>query len=68
MIDVMIPFTLSDLHLWLAVMAIVLLITSEFLNVSPEFSSRVPVAKTRLRIVAIGCGIAFLVTIVLRFM
>ncbi len=63
----MIPFTLSDLNLWLAAIAIILLITSELLNISQEYSSRIPISKTRMRIVAIGCGIAFLVTIVLRF-
>jgi hypothetical protein len=66
-IDMMIPFTLSDLNLWLAAIAIILLITSELLNVSQEYSNRIPVSKTRMRIVAIGCGIAFLVTLVLRF-
>jgi hypothetical protein len=66
-IDLMIPFTLSDLNLWLAVIAIILLITSELLNVSQEYSSRIPVSKTRMRIVAIGFGIAFIVTLVLRF-
>ena len=62
-----IPLTLSDLNLWLAVTAIILLITSELLHVSPWYSIKVPVAKTRLRIVAIGCGIAFLVTFALRY-
>jgi hypothetical protein len=66
-IDLMIPFTLSDLNLWLAAIAIILLITSELLNVSQEYSNRIPVSKTRMRIVAIGFGIAFLVTLVLRF-
>jgi hypothetical protein len=66
-IDLMIPFTLSDLNLWLAAIAIILLITSELLNVSQEYSNRIPVSKTRIRIVAIGFGIAFLVTLVLRF-
>jgi hypothetical protein len=66
-IDLMIPFTLSDLNLWLAAIAIILLITSELLNVSQEYSSRIPISKTRMRIVAIGFGIAFIVTLVLRF-
>jgi hypothetical protein len=65
--DLMIPFTLSDLNLWLAAISIILLITSELLNVSQEYSNRIPVSKTRMRIVAIGFGIAFLVTLVLRF-
>jgi hypothetical protein len=66
-IDLMIPFTLSDLNLWLAAIAIILLITSELLNVSQEYSSSIPVSKSRMRLVAIGFGIAFIVTLVLRF-
>ena len=66
-IDLMVPFTLSDLNLWLAAIAIILLITSELLNVSQEYSSNIPVSKSRMRLVAIGFGIAFIVTLVLRF-
>jgi hypothetical protein len=62
-----IPLTLTDISLWLAAVAIILLITSELLSSSQEYSSRILIDKTRMRFAAIGCGLAFLVTIVLRF-
>jgi hypothetical protein len=58
--------TASDISLWLAVTAIVLLITSELLYSSPEYSSRLRIEKKRLRLVALGCGLGFLVTVVMR--
>lgn len=61
------PLTLTEISVWLAVIAIVILVTSVFLGVSPEYSSKIHVDKTRLGIVGIGCGIAFLATIALRF-
>jgi hypothetical protein len=60
------PLSLSDISLWLAVTAIVLLITSELLYSLPEYSARVIINKQRLRLVAIGCGLGFLVTVVMR--
>ena len=60
------PLSLSDLSLWLAVMAILLLVTSELLYSSPGFSARIPIDKRLLRMVALGCGIGFLVTVVMR--
>jgi hypothetical protein len=60
------PLTLSDISVWLAITAIILLITSELLNVSPEYSSRILVDKTRMRLAGIGCGLAFLVTVVMQ--
>ena len=60
------PLSLSDISLWLAVMAIILLITSELLYSLPEYSSRVMIDKRLLRIVAVGCGLGFLVTLVIR--
>jgi hypothetical protein len=60
------PLTISDISLWLAVTAIVLLVTSEFLNSSPEYSNRILIDPTRMRFAAIGCGLAFLVTVVMR--
>jgi hypothetical protein len=62
-----IPLTLLDLSLWLAATAIILLITSELLTTSQEYSSRILIHKTRLRFVAIGCGLAFLATIIFNF-
>ncbi len=58
--------TASDISLWLAVTAIILLITSELLYSSPEYSARIRFEKKRLRLVALGCGLAFLVTVVMR--
>ncbi len=60
------PLSLSDISLWLAVMAIILLITSELLYSLPEYYARVMIEKKRLRFVAIGCGLGFLVTVVMR--
>jgi hypothetical protein len=65
-IEMNIPITLSELNLWLAATAIILLITSELLGTSQEYSSRILINKTRMRFAAFGCGIAFLVTVILR--
>ena len=62
------PLSLSDISLWLAVTAIILLTTSELLYSSPGFSARIAVDKQFLRMVAIGCGLAFFVTVVMRMM
>ena len=58
--------TASDISLWLAATAIILLITSELLYSSPEYSSRLKIEKKRLRLAALGCGLGFLVTVVMR--
>jgi hypothetical protein len=58
--------TASDISLWLAVTAIILLITSELLYSSPEYAAHLRIDKKRLRLVALGCGLAFLVTVVMR--
>jgi uncharacterized membrane protein YgaE (UPF0421/DUF939 family) len=60
------PLSLSDISLWLAVTAIILLITSELMYSLPEYSARIMINKKRLRLVAIGVGLAFLVTVVMR--
>jgi hypothetical protein len=60
------PLTLSDISLWLAFAAIILLITSELLISLPEYSGRFRIGKKNLRLVALGCGLSFLVTVVLR--
>jgi hypothetical protein len=61
------PLSISDLSLWLAVVAIILIITSELLYSSPSFSARVTIDKRLLRIFAVGCGLGFLVTVIMRF-
>jgi uncharacterized membrane protein YadS len=60
------PLSLYDLSLWLAAMAIILLITSELLIFSPEYSAKFFVDKKLLRLTAVGCGICFAVLVVLH--
>ena len=60
------PLSLSDISLWLAVTAIILLITSELIYSLPEISGRIMIDKNRFRLVALGCGLGFLVTVVMR--
>jgi hypothetical protein len=60
------PLTLSDISLWLAVTAIILLITSELLYSLPEYSARIMIDRKSLRLTALGVGIGFLVTVVMR--
>jgi hypothetical protein len=52
--------------MWLAVMAIILLITAEVLNATPEYSSKAIIDKQMLRVIAIGCGLAFGVMVVMH--
>jgi hypothetical protein len=61
------PLTLFDISVWLAITTIILLITSELLNFSPEYSSKIPVDKTRMRFAGIGVGIAFVITVAIQF-
>jgi len=61
-------FTLSlwDISLWIAVTAIILLVTSELLvSYSDRFGDFV-IDKTRLRMAALVLGLAFMVTVLLR--
>lgn len=60
------PLTISDIGLWLAVAAIVLLVTSELLYSSPNYASRIVLDKRLLRLIAIGCGFGFLFTVLMR--
>jgi len=62
-----VPLSLSDISLWLAAMALILLVTSELLYTMPDYSSRVIIDKKLLRIVALGCGIGFIATIILLY-
>ena len=62
------PLTISDISLWLAVTAIILITTSEFLYASPSYSSRIAVDKRLLRLLAIGCGLGFLFTVIIHAM
>jgi hypothetical protein len=60
------PLSLSDISLWLAVTAIILLVSSELLYSLPEYSARIMIDKKRLRLVALGVGFGFLATVVMR--
>ncbi len=60
------PLSISDLSLWLAVAAIILLSTSELLYSSSYYSSRIMLDKRLLRYTGVGCGLAFLVTVLMK--
>jgi hypothetical protein len=62
------PLSSSDTSLWLAVTAIILLITSELLYASPGYSARVAIDRHLLRMAAIGRGLCFFVTVIMRIM
>jgi hypothetical protein len=57
---------LSDISLWLAVMAIILLITSELISSATEYSRNIIIEKKRLRIVALALGVGFMATVIMR--
>lgn len=60
------PLSFYDVSLFLAVVAIILLITSELMYSSPDYSSRVVIDKKFLRVASIGCGLAFGVMVILH--
>ena len=60
------PLSISDVSLWLAVTAIILILTSEVLFYSPKYAVYFKINKKLLRLAALGCGLAFLTTVVLR--
>ena len=60
------PLSLSDVGLWLAVTALILLITSELVYSLPDVSARIMIDKKRLRLVSLGCGLGFMVTVIMR--
>jgi hypothetical protein len=57
---------MSDISLWLAVMAIILLITSELISSATEYSRNIIIEKKRLRFVALALGAGFIITVVMR--
>jgi hypothetical protein len=59
------PLSLWDISLWIAVMAIITLVTAELLVPSDYFGDFV-IDKTRLRIAALILGGAFMFTVILR--
>lgn len=59
------PLSFWDISLWLAVTAVILLVTSEL--ISPYYGkSKVLINKQRLRNAALIVGILFLVTVIIR--
>jgi hypothetical protein len=60
------PLSLSEISLWIAFMAMVLLVTSELL-VSEHFGHFL-INKARLRLVALVLGAAFMVTVLMRIL
>jgi len=60
------PLSAFDIGLWLAVTAIILLITSELLTSPTKYLSDVVIDRAGLRLVAIGVGVAFICTVLLR--
>jgi hypothetical protein len=60
------PLSISDIGLWLAVTAIILLVTSELLSSSTGKLGNVTVEKKRLRIAALALGLGFMATVVMR--
>ncbi len=62
------PLTIADVSLWLAVSAIILLIASELILSAPEYASRIVLDRRLLRMCAIGCGLGFFLTVVMRLM
>ena len=60
------PLSISDISLWLAVMAIILLITSELLSATTEYAGNILIEKKRLRLAALALGIGFMITVIIR--
>jgi hypothetical protein len=63
----MFPLSMFDISLWIAITAIILLATSEFLF-SYSGNLNFPLDKNRLRLAALILGAAFLVMVLMRAM
>lgn len=60
------PLSLWDISLWIAVTAIILLVTSELLAPYSDHLGDFVIEKARIRLVALLLGAAFLITVLLR--
>ena len=60
------PLSLLDISLWIAVTAIILLITSELLAPYSDSFGDFVIDKERLRLAALFLGVAFMVTVIIR--
>jgi hypothetical protein len=62
------PLSISDIGLWLAVTAIILIVTSELLSTSTGALRNVGIERKRLRLIALALGIGFMATVVMRIL
>ena len=60
------PLSMSDFSLWLAVTAIILLMTSELLFSSTEYLRNIVIERKRLRFASLALGLGFMITVVMR--
>ncbi len=60
------PLSISDIGLWLAATAIILLITSELLSSSSTISRNIAIDRKLFRQVALTLGMGFMATVVMR--
>ena len=60
------PLDLWDISLWIAVTAILLLITSELLAPYSDYFGDFVIDKTRIRLAALLLGAAFMITVLIR--
>ena len=58
------PLSLFEISLWLAVTAIIVLVTFELIFSSSGSLGNIVVDKKRLRLIAIGLGLGFLATVI----
>jgi hypothetical protein len=60
------PLSFWDISLWIAVTAIILLVTSELIAPYSDRFGDFVIEKKRVRLVALLLGVMFLVTVILR--
>lgn len=60
------PLSISDIGLWIAIMAIILLTTSELLSSSSIYSRSIAIDKKKFRLVALTLGMGFIVIVVIH--
>lgn len=60
------PLSLWDVSLWIALTAIILLVTSELIGSYSEYFGDFVIEKMRLRIAGLVLGAAFMATVILR--
>jgi hypothetical protein len=59
------PLKIWEISLWIAVTAIILLVTSELLAPYTDYFGDFVIDKTKLRLAALVLGAAFIVTVIL---